>query len=151
MKTASAALSLALVISGSMPAMALNCAGSPGYAQLTQAEVEALVGTSMACYPASAPYHDQEYHTGSASSAAGNIIDYKKGPTDPRDPSTQVGSYSVSSGGALQYTYTGGATYTYGVWGSQTSGSGTYDFCNGVTPLTGRVRIVVAVGSPTAC
>ena len=134
-------------------AMAVNCVAGGGYAQLNQTQVEALVGTSMACYPAAGPpWTNQEYHGGSVTSASGTITDYKKGPGDPRDPTKQIGSYSIDGTGAITYTYGGAPTYTYTVWGNTTSGSGIYDFCNALlVPLAGQVYIAAQTLSPQAC
>ena len=49
------------------------------------------------------------------------MTDYKKGPTDPRDPSVVVGSYTVASN-IISYTY-GTANFTYYV--APVVGSGT--------------------------
>ena len=133
---------------------------NPTYALLTQSGIETLLGQSMACYPTAAPYENQEYHTGTTGSSTGNIIDYKKGPTDPVDPSKQIGSYSIAAVGGrpyygtITYTYTGSppSTFTYTVWGPTAPGGNLYDFCIGATPLAGGpVRIAPAGASPVPC
>ena len=49
----------------------------------------------------------------------GDLIDFKKGPNDPVDPSTRVGSWSVvpGAGGAalLRHDYGGGQVYDFAV------------------------------------
>ncbi|BCX87748.1 hypothetical protein MIN45_P0115 [Methylomarinovum tepidoasis] len=75
----------------------------------------------------------QEYHAPS-----GALIDYKKGPSDPVDPSKTVGSWSTS-GAQVTYTY-GQASYSYTVTGDATSGyslCGAKNFTN-VTLLSGQ-------------
>ena len=55
----------------------------------------------------------QEFHQ-----AGGALIDYKKGPTDPVDPTKQVGTWTVSGNGSgtqVRYSYGQGASYTYKV------------------------------------
>ncbi|WP_317704622.1 hypothetical protein [Methylomarinovum caldicuralii] len=80
----------------------------------------------------------QEYHDPS-----GALIDYKKGPSDPVDPSKRVGSWSTS-GGNVTYTYDAfgpAVSYTYTVKGDATTGyslCGTKNFIN-VTLLSGQV------------
>ena len=150
-KTISAALSLAMIVGVSAPTFAENCTANPPYVQLTQTQVEALLGNGMACYPATGPFHDQMYHTGPATASSGDMIDYKKGPADPRDPSKRVGSYSISPDGVVSYIYAGGGIVTYTVWGSQTAGNGIYDFCSAKGPLQGHVRVMVGVGTPIPC
>lgn len=151
------ALGVVLGIGGFGRASADSCVASAGdgYAQLSASAVANLLGTSMACYPAAGPpWTNQEYHTGAVGANSGNVIDYKKGPTDPRDPSKQIGSYTIvgtGNGGQITYNYTNGPSYSYSVWGTQTSGSGTYDFCNGTTPLTGRVKIIAQTGAAQSC
>lgn len=132
-------------------AAADNCvaSSSDGYAKLSANALQTLMAQSMACYPAAgSPWTNQEYHPGNGS--GGTVTDYKKGPLDKKDPSAPVGSYSVvgNSGGQITYTYTTGGTFVYSVWGTQTSGSGTYDFCNAsLVPLTGQVKVIAHVGA----
>jgi hypothetical protein len=130
--------------------LAVGCAGSaragdcrtpnpPVYSQLSQTDIAALLGGNTACNPVGGPpWENQEAHSGSPTALAGNVIDYKKGPGDPIDPSKQIGSYSISgsSNGTIQYTYDGGGSFTYQIWGATPVTTGTtYDFCNGGTPL----------------
>jgi hypothetical protein len=132
MKRTSYLISLLLAV-GPGPAWALNCAATAGYAQQDPAN---LIGQT-ACYPATGPYRNQEFLTG------GNIIDYKKGPTDKVDPTKTVGAYFNNENSlTMTYTYISGSTpYTYTIWGP--TAANTYDFClNGTTPLPGGVRVV---------
>jgi hypothetical protein len=137
-------------------AMATNCVASTGYAKLSANALETLVAKSMACYPAAGPpWTNQEYHAGDGIS--GSLSDYKRGPAAPgnKDPTAVIGTYSVigNSGGQITYTYTTGGTFVYSVWGTQSSGSGTYDFCNAsLVPLPGQVKVIAQVGnSAVAC
>ena len=64
----------------------------------------------------------QEFHQGT-SAAGGNLIDYKKGPTDPIDPSTSVGAWAILGSGdtsRVQYTY-GATSYQYAVCSQSTN------------------------------
>ena len=147
-----AALGTVLQVFTSGVAMAINCVPSSGYAQLNQAQVEALIGTSMACYPvAGPPWTFQEYHDAPNTFAMGNIIDYKRGPGNPRDPSTMVGSYTIDTTGTLISNYGGPKRYSFTIWGNTAGGNGIYDFCNQLIPLPGGVRINVATGMPRPC
>lgn len=58
---------------------------------------------------------------------AGNQLwDYKKGPSDPVDPSKKVGTWGIAANN-VTHTYTGGASFTYSVHND----GGTYSFCTG--------------------
>jgi hypothetical protein len=139
-------------------AMATSCVNSSGYTALSANQVEVLLGHSMACYPAtgSTKWTNQEYHTGAPGVATGSVVDYKNGPatTGNKDPTATVGTYAIvgsNSGGQITYTYSTGGTFVYSVWGAKTSGSGTYDFCNGTTPLPGQVMVIVGTGVVQSC
>lgn len=142
---------LGAVLSAVAPGIATaeNCVANPtdGYAELTASQLAALLGRSMACYPAGgSPWTNQEYHADSGNGGA--LSDYKLGPaaTGNKDPTKVIGTYSVT-GNQVTYSYTTGGTAAYTVWGTQSSGSGIYDFCNGASPLSGRVKIIAQVGS----
>lgn len=87
----------------------------------------AVLNNNTACYPPTAPFQNQELHNGTT------MVDYKKGPSDPRDPSVTVGSYSVASN-IITYTY---GTTTFSYYLVPASGSGTlpglYNFFPGAT------------------
>jgi hypothetical protein len=150
-------LGAALSAVGPGIAMATNCALSTGYAKLSANQVEVLLGNSMACYPAtgSSKWTNQEYHTGASGAAGGSVVDYKNGPATAgnKDPTATVGTYTIigNNGGQITYTYSTGGTFVYSVWGLQTSGSGTYDFCNGTTPLPGQVKVIFGTGVVQSC
>ena len=49
-----------------------------------------------------------------AGTNSGSVTDYKKGPSDPRDPSAVVGSYTINNQtNTITYNYTSGGSYTY--------------------------------------
>lgn len=65
----------------------------------------------------------QEYHQ-----PGGSLIDYKKGPSDPVDPTKTVGTWSTSGNGnnsRVTYNYGTGGSYSYEVHLS----GGTYTLC----------------------
>ncbi|MDX2367868.1 MAG: hypothetical protein QNK36_05615 [Colwellia sp.] len=80
----------------------------------------------------------QELHTG-----AGSLIDYKKGPVDPVDPSENVGSWSVS-GNTVTYNYGSGGSYSYRIFDN----GGTYSFC-GISPAP--TEIVATLQTASKC
>ena len=67
--------------------------------------------------------------------AGGQLWDYKRGPTDPIDPTKQVGTWSISMamGGTVTYSYTGGPNFTYSV--HDEGGGASYSFCSGGTEI----------------
>lgn len=84
----------------------------------------------------------QEWHNGTA--ASGVVVDFKRGPGHPVDPSGQVGTYSVSTAGAtstVSYAYGGSNNYAYRVC---RVGSTSYAFCGAA--LGGRDITGVIVG-----
>jgi hypothetical protein len=74
----------------------------------------------------------QELHVGAAGSTSGDLLDYKKGPTDKVDPSKVVGTWAITQQGN-----TARVTYNYTAFGSagpyahtvHSNGNGTYSFC----------------------
>lgn len=71
----------------------------------------------------------------------------KKGPTDPIDPQKIVGSYSYSTSngsGTVQYSYTGGPSFTYFV---QFISTGSYRFC----PTGGGGDLIITVAPKAGC
>ena len=95
--------------------------------------------------------HNQwnELHSGGAS---GTVTDFKKGPSDPVDPSEQVGTYTITAGSGasydrIQYNYGSGGTYTYAITPKAGTTAGTYSFCN---ISTGAI-ISVTVQAGTTC
>jgi len=73
----------------------------------------------------------QEQHRGGP--LAGALYDYKKGPSDPVDPTKQVGNWSIAVDN-VTYAYTGGPSYTYSVHGPI---GGPYSFCSGGAEVVG--------------
>lgn len=71
----------------------------------------------------------QEWHKPGAQAtgtASGRIEDYKRGPGHPVDPTTDVGSWSISNN-IVTYNYGTGGTYSYALF--RDSASGPYHFC----------------------
>ena len=121
---------LALVAGGTGEARAQNCTGGT---LLSPSEVAALLTDRYACGGAGGQTWN-ELHS------AGNIIDYKLGPNDPKDPSTTVGGYTIASTtvgdtpvGRVTYNYNnGGGSFAYQIRSAgspATTTPGTYSFC----------------------
>ena len=70
----------------------------------------------------------------------GDLIDYKRGPTDKVDPSEKVGTWSVASNGQLTYNYGSGGSYRFSV---RANGGTSYSFC-GIG--TADIDVVVKLG-----
>lgn len=115
---------LTLMIGGAAQAQTTTCSCNSSAARTVDASaLAALLSNKMVCGNVGGEVW-QEHHNGSAS---GSLVDYKKGPTDPVDPTTTVGSYVVNSDNTVTYAYSGGGTYTYDV--CYVSSSNTYTFC----------------------
>ena len=65
------------------------------------------------------------------SAGSGPLIEWAKGPNDPVDPTHQVGTWLANGrAGTVTYSYTGGGSYTWLVYGD---GGGVYSFCTGAS------------------
>ena len=126
-------MGIAALALGTTEAIAVTCpaiptSGGPG-TYLTGNQLRNLLNTKYACVGTYPNAQWNELHTG------GTVTDYKLGATDPKDPSTVVGSYSVTSVPQSGNTQGPGyVTYTY------SGGGGTYDYyvnnTNGITPIS---------------
>lgn len=125
-----------LLMFGTGQVMAQNCSsGTP----LTQAQISNLLANRYACVGTSPNAQWNELHSG------GLVLDYKKGPTDPVDPSDTpshpTGSYTVTGLGSSQttgtvhYNYGAGGTFAYNIIANLGAGfppfvsGGQYSFC----------------------
>jgi hypothetical protein len=76
----------------------------------------------------------QEFHSGSGA-GGGPLIDYKRGPGDPVDPSKQVGTWAIAEvetvNSFVVYDYGGGNSYGYAVC----TNGGSVNFC-GASPAS---------------
>jgi|SRR6516225_9975511 len=121
-------------------ALAQTC---PGTTQLTGKNLNDLLTGRWACANLSPTENWNEQHLG------GVVVDYKKGPNDPVDPTTPVGTYNISNNGnaAATVTYTYGASsYGYAVYanpGTTIPNPGSYSFCT----TGGGINIPVTVSA----
>jgi hypothetical protein len=123
------ALAAALVLAFTGAAQAQTTCSCDASATRTadQAALVALLTNKMVCGNVGNEVW-QEWHNGTS---AGQIVDYKLGPSNAVDPSTQVGTYSVANN-TVTYNYTGGGSYSYEVC----QGAASYTFC-GQRTITG--------------
>lgn len=121
-------------------AAAQNCPGT-GTNRMSQAQITLLLSGNYACVGVFPNAQWNELHN------AGSVIDYKLGPTDPRDPTQTVGTYVVSGTGVGVVTYiyaSGGGTYAYNIYDNQTHPA--YSFCT----TGGGQNLLVNVVAPGA-
>lgn len=114
--------------------------------QLSAAEIQGFIGNNTLCANSSTEKW-QEFHEGAS---GGNLKDYKKGPSDPVDPTATVGSWSTTASGnganqddRLVHTY-GGTPYSWQVFSD----------CNNTSyRLVGSLTYTVTVlpGGPRGC
>lgn len=121
-------------------AQSVSCPG--GGSPLIAADITTLLSGKTVC-ATSGGDRWQEYHQ-----AGGALIDYKKGPSDPVDPTKTVGGWSAN-GSAITYNYTDGgiSSYSFAVCAaSATSLSGTF------VPLQSGVNIpFTLIAGQSAC
>jgi hypothetical protein len=87
-------------------------AACPAGAQVT-AGLTALLTSRTVCASVAGGDKWQEFHT-----PGGVLVDYKRGATDPVDPTTQVGTWSIDTANStVTYNYGPSAIYTYIVCG----------------------------------
>jgi hypothetical protein len=116
---------LPLVVAAGASAQGCPCGSGT---RVSGADLAALLAGKTVC-AAVGNEQWQEFHGGGGT--GGTLVDYKKGPNDPVDPSTTVGSWSVAND-MVSYNYGGGGTYAYAVCQS----GNTLDFC-GARNITG--------------
>src|SRR3954463_14971427 len=71
---------------------------------MTAAQIQALIATNTACVGHTPTAQWSEWHNGGAT---GNVVDWKLGLSDPNDPTTRVGTYTVTTNitaGTITYT-----------------------------------------------
>ena len=120
-----------ILVAGLLPLFATMAAQaqstcSCGGTQVVGSALQTLLSNRTVC-AASGNESWQEFHH-----PAGPLVDWKKGPSDPVDPSETVGSWSLG-GNKVNYNYGSGGTYQYDVC---VAGS-TVNFCGGSRNITG--------------
>jgi hypothetical protein len=119
-----------------------NVIGNGGSAAAAQTAIQTKLNGKVVCVGTAPNWQAQEWHN------SGSLTDYKKGPSDARDPSTVVGSYTFGSGGTSNANRYGTVTYTYGtatsgpyMIGTTGTTSGNIFFC---TPSTSNQSALVS-------
>jgi len=129
-------------------AFAANCIVSLSNAPLSASDVSNLLTGRYACIGTSPSATWNELHNGT------QVLDYKKGPADPTDPSDTpahpTGTYTVigSATGTVTYNYGAGGTYGFNILANQSgtnpfSSSGGYSFCT----TTGGTNLDVTISA----
>lgn len=122
----------------------------PGHGILTTTQLTNLMVGSTACVAkVGGGWENQEQHS------AGVVTDYKKGPTDPIDPTTVIGTYAISTAGdgtsgLISYNYTAGGAFTYYILGNTSTPSpraGSFDFCTSIGGTSVPATIKKSIGS----
>lgn len=104
-----------LVAGGAMAA----CPGAP----LTGSAISSLLTANTVCVGTAGNWEAQELHV-----SGGSLVDYKRGPAHPVDPSEVVGRWSVdAAAGTVSHNYGTGGTYTYKI---SANGGTSYSFCS---------------------
>jgi len=123
-----------------LPAVSNAACAAPSVRVNTMAAMSALITGNTVCVPALTPrpatMEAQELHQ-----LGGALIDFKRGPGHPVDPSKQIGAWSVTGrdgrGVFVTYNYGGGKIFTYAVW---RNGDGTHSFCSANPEVQARVK-----------
>ncbi|MCK7493622.1 MAG: VanZ family protein [Comamonadaceae bacterium] len=125
-----------LAAAGAASAQVQACNGATSRVPLAAVE-PAVMGKTMCASRGAERW--QEIHRG-----GGVLVDYKKGPNDPVDPSTTVGTWSVvtgpAGGGLLRHDYGGGQAYDWAL--CQDAGGRVVSLvsANGARPDSGAPR-----------
>jgi hypothetical protein len=144
-------VSTGMVIGGLSGMAMADCTTNPA---LTTAQLATAISGKLVCgrpaagHPGgvSSPDRWQEEHIagGVPGVIGGPLFDYKKGPGDPVDPRTQVGSWSVADG-KITHSYIGGAVYT---WEVHPMGGTRHSFCVGGVQ---HVASLIVTNTGTGC
>lgn len=125
------------------PAAAAACATGTRIQGVGPNSLQRRLGGMTVCKmnAANTDWEWQEFHRTTGGPNTPNLIDYKKGPDHPVDPTAPVGSWSINTdnpqGGGndditqtVTYNYGGTSIYTFSVWAQGPGGTGPYNFCS---------------------
>jgi hypothetical protein len=143
---------LSLLVVGTSHVMAQNCVNA-STAGMTAGQMNTLISNKYACANFSPTEHWNELHASAA--GHGNVLDYKKGPTDPIDPSDTAGhptgTFTLANGpggaqgpGTITYTYPSGS---FGYYIVDNLSHPQYSFCG---ESGGAPQLAVTI-SPSHC
>ena len=126
------------IVLSSLSSVAGAACAAPSVRVNTRVAMIPLLTGNTVCVPAvTRPTMEaQELHR-----ADGALIDFKRGPTHPVDPSKQVGTWAVTGtdgrGIFVTHRYSGGQAYTYAVWRNV---DGTHSFCSANPEVKARIK-----------
>lgn len=124
-----------------LPSAATAACSAPAATRVTSvAALNTLLSGKTVCVASTKPgwtWEWQEIHQ-----VPDILVDYKKGPGDPVDPSKPVGTWKISGTGGGQravvtHDYGGGQSYTYTVWNN---GNGTHSFCSANPEIIATIK-----------
>ena len=137
------AIVIATVLAFNASQVLANCPSGGNLGDSGQQTIQNVLGGNYACVY-NPTLQNNEQHTGSATDTTGFVLDYKKGPGDPADPSDTLshptGSYSIS-GNLITYTY-GSLTYSYNI--NATPSGNVYTFCH-VAPGGSDLAVTISL------
>lgn len=143
MKPLIIATTLVMTLAG-LPSAATAACSSPAATRVGSiADLTTLLSGKTVCVRSTKPgwtWEWQEVHQ-----ANGDLVDYKKGPSDPVDPSKKVGTWTISGndGGqraVVTHLYLGGQSYGYTVWKNVNVTDNTHSFCIGATEVVATIK-----------
>ena len=96
---------------GAVNAQSCSCGGA---AQIKPAAtLRTTLSGNTVCVGSAPNFEAQEQHV-----SGGTLKDYKRGASDPVDPTQTIGTWATSGSGSntiITYNYTGGPSYSYNV------------------------------------
>ena len=118
----------------SLPAVSMAACGPPSVRVVTVAAMTTLLEGNTVCVGAQPTMDAQEFHQ-----AGGALIDYKRGPGHPIDPTKQVGTWTVTDvrGARVNHHYGGATKFGYSVWNNN---NGTHSFCSDNSEVKARIK-----------
>ena len=117
-----------VALAGFTGAAVAQTSGCAQNTRVTGSALTTLVSGNTVCATRGADRWQEQHRAG------GQLWDFKKGPSDPVDPTSQVGTWVIAANN-VTYSYTGGPSFTYRIHGPR---SGPYSFCsNGTEVVSG--------------
>lgn len=122
----------------SLPAVSMAACAAPASVRVaTAAAMTALLQGNTVCVPKDpqATMDAQELHQ-----RGGALVDYKRGPGHPTDPTKQVGTWTVTDGRGVFviHKYSDRVQPAYSVWDNK---DGTHSFCSDNPEVKARIKI----------
>ncbi len=115
--------------------------GAPSVQVTGATNLDSLLSGNTVCVGNPPTWNWQEEHH-----PGGALVDYKRGPGHPVDPTKQVGSWQIS-GDNVVYTYNGGGSFGFQIWNN---GDGSYSFC-GIIGTGNQIDAIIKPGTGSGC